>query len=77
MLKVGDTVKVIGKTLNGANEMVEIIPIGTIGKVITIENEKEEVIAEVVAVPHTFDDCGYWYKENELEKGKLVWVKED
>ena len=29
MLKIGDTVKVIGKTLDGSGEEKELIPIGT------------------------------------------------
>ena len=34
MLKIGDTVKVIGKTIDGSGEEKELIPIGTICRVI-------------------------------------------
>ena len=39
MLKIGDTVKVIGKTLDGSGEEKELIPIGTICCVVGYYND--------------------------------------
>ena len=39
MLKIGDTVKVIGKTLDGSSEEKELIPIGTICHIVGYYND--------------------------------------
>lgn len=39
MIKIGDTVKVIGKTLDGSGEEKELIPIGTICRVVGYYND--------------------------------------
>ena len=79
MLKIGDYVKVIGTTLNGANEEVELYPIGTICRVVEIEKCNTGFAYEVASLKDiaTLAFEGWWYMETELEKGKLVWVKEE
>lgn len=73
MLKVGDTVKVISKTMMEGEER-EFIPIGTICKV-------EEVIMDCGFYSYGIrpEGCIYgpfYYLESELEKGNLVWIPE-
>ena len=70
MLKVGDTVKVIAATeytsyCDGRKK--EYIPIGTICKV--VETDIEDDGSQSCAVDRG-DGYAYWYKENELEKGR-------
>lgn len=72
MLKIGDLVKVVSKTLcNG--EVRELYPLGTIATVaeVYIDDETGEAYYEV---RKDGDTCGWCYLENELEKGSLVWV---
>ena len=71
MINIGDTVKVIGKTLDGTGEMSELIPIGTICKVSDISDDENGRFIEVVPVDKFKLLWGYWYKEDELEKGHL------
>ena len=75
MLKVGDTVKVIAPTMyNG--KATDLYPIGTIVTVTEVEHgEDGKIFCEVQSqFPH--DHYGWWYRENELEKGHLEWVKD-
>lgn len=70
MLKVGDTVKVIAATEDGSycdGRKKEYIPIGTICKV--VETDIEDDGSQSCAVDRG-DGHVYWYKENELEKGR-------
>lgn len=76
MLKVGDTVKVISDTASHwvPEERTEYIPIGTICTV--VETDIEEDGTQSCAI----DPGGgypYWYKENELEKGHIEWIKDE
>lgn len=71
MLEVGDTVKVISMTSDGAGGYAEFLPIGTIGKITEVFNE-DEIYYGVKADGH----YSYYYLENELEKGRLEWVKD-
>ena len=65
MLKVGDTVKVINKTLF-YTEITEVIPIGTICRVTSTEySEKEGNIVGIVPLDGSRE---YWYLECEVEK---------
>ena len=80
MIKVGDTVKVIGKTICGIAE-AECIKIGTICKVIEVaDNEKGKQIVALVPLEefHGFNDyyVEWWYDEKDVEKGHLKWVKD-
>ena len=74
-INVGDTVKVLGLTNCGGLEK-ELIPIGTICKVINIESDEEGVVAELVALDKPNDELGYWYDIKDLEKGHLEWIKD-
>ena len=70
MLKVGDTVKVIAATEDASycdGRKKEYIPIGTICKV--VETDIEDDGSQSCAVDRG-DGYAYWYKENELEKGR-------
>lgn len=70
MLKVGDTVKVISKTMcNGEEE--EFIPIGTICEVTEICEDDNSPYYGITKDGYTF-----YYLESELEKGNLVWIPE-
>lgn len=81
MLKVGDTVKVIDKAdIADVEGRRELYPIGTICIVMEVENHCDDAdyrVVELDKVKFANEYDGWWYKENELEKGKLVWVKED
>ena len=77
MLKVGDTVKVISDTEDAGycdGRKIEYIPIGTICKV--VETDIEDDGSQSCAVDRG-DGYAYWYKENELEKGHMEWVKDE
>ena len=70
MLKVGDTVKVISKTMCNGEER-EFIPIGTICKVTEICEDDSPYYG---ITPE--DGYPFYYLESELEKGNLVWIPE-
>ena len=70
MLKVGDTVKVISKTMDNGEER-EFIPIGTICEVTEICEDDNITYYGITSDGYTF-----YYLESELEKGNLVWVPE-
>lgn len=79
MIKVGDTVKVIGTTIIGEIEK-ELIKINTICKVVGVENnEKYGLIVGLIPereLPYKgYEE--YWYLEKDVEKGHLEWVKEN
>lgn len=42
MLKIGDTVRVIGKTLDGSGEEKELIPIGVICRIVGYYNDDKK-----------------------------------
>lgn len=70
MLKIGDTVKIISKTLEGDN-MRELFPIGSIGRV------TEDGLTERDGTPYygiTRNNVTFYYLENELEKGHMEWI---
>ena len=73
MIKVGDSVKVIGTSMCGGREC-ELIPIGTV----CIVQEVDELIdgtCVLIRDPYKND---FWYLEKDVEKGHVVtrWVKE-
>ena len=77
MLKVGDTVKVIAATEDAGycdGRKIEYIAIGTICTV--VETDIEEDGSQSCAVDRG-DGYVYWYKENELEKGRIEWIKDE
>lgn len=78
MLKIGDTVKLVGTTgiiENGVVVEKELIPIGTICEVTSIDNEEEKTLYGVTSKNGIKTE--YWYYEEDLEKGSLEWVKEE
>lgn len=78
MLKVGDTVKVNGKTFICGREY-EPIPIGTICRVtdMSYTNSEEYAVEIVPEKEYPSDRNAWWYLESEVEKGHLEWVKDE
>lgn len=79
MIKVGDTVKVIGTTSCGGFEK-ECIKIGTICKVVGTENDEREGLIVGIVPKKELPYNGYgefWYLEKDVEKGHMEWIKED
>ena len=75
MIKVGDTVKVIGKTVSGIEE-TECIKIGTICEVVSVYYDSD--IGLIVGIiPKYSKGLEYWYLEKDVEKGHLEWVKDE
>lgn len=78
MIKVGDTVKVIGMTLCGGIE-TECIKIGTVCKVVEIEN-RDSGSTFIGIVPERellYGRCNaYWYLPKDIEKGHMEWIRE-
>ena len=72
MISVGDTVKVIKPTKHH-DELVEFIPIGTICRV----TEKDNNVICIVPIENWLNDLGFYYMEDEVEKGRLKWIKEE
>lgn len=78
MIKIGDTVKVIGTTDCGGFEE-ECIKIGTICKVIGVMLSKKDGLIVGIVPLKELPYCGYgdyWYLENDLEKGHMEWVRD-
>lgn len=74
MLKVGDTVKVIGTTMVETRE-TEAITIGTLCKV--TDTDTDEKFGQICEITTMFGNpVSYWYAEKDLEKGHIEWVKE-
>lgn len=77
MLKVGDTVKVIGKTLDGGGEEKELIPIGTICRVVGYYNDnKSGLTVGIKPEENSIYDVKYWYLAKDVEKGHMEWIKD-
>lgn len=70
ILKVGDLVKVKGKTFSGGIEK-ELLPIGTICEVVSVCGNCIEIKPAEYLL-----NVGYWYDSDVLEKGNLVWMPE-
>lgn len=78
MLEIGDTVKVIGKTLDGSGEEKELIPIGTICRVVgSYNDDKEGLIVGIKPEENSTYDVEYWYLACDVEKGHMEWVKDE
>lgn len=77
IIKVGDTVKVISDTVSHWNpeERTEYIPIGTICVVRNVDYNKDgSVFCEIEPIGSNYTFC---YMENELEKGRMEWVRHE
>lgn len=78
MLKIGDTVKVIGKTIDGDGVEKELIPIGTVCRVIGYYNDDKNGLTVGIrpeGKPSYYGE--YWYLECDVEKGHMEWVKDE
>lgn len=78
MLKIGDTVKVTGKTIDESGKEKEFIPIGTICRVVGYYNDDENGL--IVGIIPEGENCiigEYWYHACDVEKGHMKWVKEE
>lgn len=78
MLNIGDTVMVKGKTMVG-DEIKEPIMIGTICRVVGIENNEKEGLS-VCIIPENSFYSGYgeyWYFASDVEKGHWEWIKDE
>lgn len=72
MLKKGDLVKVTGTTIATTWKRAELIPIGTICRVLNVDSDG---YAEIVPLDCE-DDWGYIYAPEDLEKGSVEWIPE-
>ena len=80
MINVGDTVKIIKAAQDAAGEpgeLKEYIPIGTVCKVIGVETYEGKTAYECVGLSWSYNTTGFWYYEDELEKGHYEWVKDE
>lgn len=78
MLNIGDTVKVIGKTLDGSGEEKELIPIGTICRVVGCYNDdKNRLIVGIKPEENSTYNLKYWYLASDVEKRHMEWVKDE
>lgn len=78
MIKVGDTVKVVGTTDIGRIEK-ELIKINTICKVVGVENNEKNGLIVGIIPKRELPYNGYgefWYLEKDVEKGHMEWVRE-
>lgn len=81
MINKGDTVKIIKKTQKAGGEpgeLYEYIKIGTVCTVNDIDHS-DDGTAAYECIPNSWSDksCGFWYLENEIEKGHYEWVKDE
>ena len=77
MLKIGDMVKVKGKTLCSGIEK-ECIPIGTVCRVVgTDYNDKEGFTVGIIPEISYSGYGEYWYLACDVEKGHMEWVKDE
>ena len=83
MIKVGDMVKIIKKTQKAGGEpgeLYEYIKIGTVCTVNDIERSNNGTVAyECIPNSWIHRSCGFgfWYLEDEIEKGHYEWVKDE
>lgn len=77
MINVGDTVKITKAIKCADGELKEYIPIGTVCKVISAETYDDGVAYECVGLSWIDNTTGFWYREDELEKGHYEWVKDE
>ena len=76
MLNIGDTVKVIGKTVDGDGEEKELIPIGTICCVVGYyKDSKNRLVVKIE--PEGKPWRKYAYFASDVEKGHMEWIKDE
>lgn len=67
MLKVGDTVRVIGTTVGPNSPIEELVPVGSICIVKEVQDD--------IALIHDRKGNQFWYSQDALEQGKLMCMK--
>lgn len=81
MIKIGDTVKIIKKTQKAGGELGELYEYIKIGTVCTVNDIDHLDTGTVVyeCIPNNWSDksCGFWYLDDEIEKGHYEWVKDE
>lgn len=75
-LKKGDIVKVI-KPTTYLEEKRELIPIGTICRIIEVLYEKNGVTYYELEQIYPTSNYTFCYLKDEIEKGYLRWIKAD
>ena len=73
MLNIGDTVKIISKTLGIDGEEHEYLPIGSIGRLKEICCEDDGSHYYAIEV----NGNTFYYLRDEIEKGHMEWVKDN
>lgn len=81
MINIGDTVKIVKMTQKAGGEpgeLFEYIRIGTICTVNDIDHFDDGTTAYECIPDDWRDDIGgFWYLEDEIEKGHLEWIKDE
>lgn len=78
MIKINDTVKIIGTTLCGDDKEKECIKKGTICTVVNIDNSCEDENTQYILVrPIDSHDEPFWYLSKDVEKGHMEWIKDE
>jgi len=78
MFKIGDAVKVIRKTIDECGEEKEIIPIGTICRVLGYyDNDKNGLTLQIRPEGADCRIGEFWYRACDVEKGHMEWIKDE
>lgn len=72
-IKVGDTVRVVGKAVCGTGQKEELIEIGTICEVISVIEEDVELIPKAKMCVW---NAGFFYPISSVERGREVWLSD-
>lgn len=78
MIKKGDTVMITKKTQKAGGkpgELFEYIKIGTVCTVNDVDHVDDTIAYECIPI-NCNSYCGFWYLEDEIEKGHYEWVKD-
>lgn len=73
-IKVGDTVRVVGKTTCGTGQKEELIEIGTICEVISVIEGDVELIPKAKMCVW---NAGFFYPISSVEKGREIWLSDN
>lgn len=73
-IKVGDTVRVVGKTIGGSGQAEELIEIGTVCEVVSVIEEDVELIPKAKMC---IWNAGFFYPTSSVEKGREIWLSDN
>lgn len=73
-IKVGDTVRVVGKAVCGTGQMEELIEIGTVCEVVSVIEEDVELIPKAKMCVW---NAGFFYPISSVEKGREIWLSDN